>query len=577
MTRDERAHSGEPAAVLTEPDATQILASVGEAAYAWHIDSDRLVWAGGVGDVLKVADISAIASGRAYAQLVESTGGLTRFDAVTKSELVDAGGGVPYQIEYCFRPSLASDLRFWIEDTGRWFAGADGKPARAQGVVRVINERHARDQQLAFLAYSDGLTGELNRWRLMQVLLRTLDEAVQLRASCGFMLVGIDNLVRLNEAYGYAVVDEVIGAVAKRLRSRLRGLDSLGRYSGNKFGIVLAKCTPEEMAIAADRLLAGVRDELVPTSAGPLAVTITIGGITAPRHARTVEEILARAHDALAAAKAKRRGSFMAYQPNPEREALRRASVRATDEIVAALNDRRIMLAYEPVVGAASRQPAFYECLMRVARADGSLVPTHEIVPIAEKLGMIRLLDHRVLEMVVAELVAAPQLCCSVNVSPDSTMDPDWAAGLSALLRAHPGVGERLIVEITETSAIHDVDDTRGFVTRLKDLGCRLAIDDFGAGHTSFRNLRKLGVDIVKIDGAFVQSMMQSPDDRAFVQTMIDLARRLGLKTVAEWVQDEEAAAMLSGWSCDYLQGALIGLASTERAWATSAEHKATA
>ena len=130
----------------------------------------------------------------------------------------------------------------------------------------------------------------------------------------------------------------------------------------------------------------------------------------------------------------------------------------------------------------------------------------------------------------------------SFNVSPASTTDPDWWAGLGSLLRAHAGVAERLIVEITESAAIHDIDDTRGFVARVKDLGCRIAIDDFGAGYTSFRNLRKLGVDIVKIDGAFVQNMMRSEDDRAFVRTLVDLAKRLKLATVAEWVQDEAAA-----------------------------------
>ena len=102
----------------------------------------------------------------------------------------------------------------------------------------------------------------------------------------------------------------------------------------------------------------------------------------------------------------------------------------------------------------------------------------------------------------------------------------------------------------------------------MKDLGCRIAIDDFGAGYTSFRNLRKLGVDIVKIDGSFVQNLRRSEDDRAFVQTLIDLARRLGLETVAEWVQDEELAAILADWGCDYLQGALVGLATVERPWA---------
>ena len=101
----------------------------------------------------------------------------------------------------------------------------------------------------------------------------------------------------------------------------------------------------------------------------------------------------------------------------------------------------------------------------------------------------------------------------------------------------------------------------------MKDLGCRIAIDDFGSGYTSFRNLRKLGVDILKIDGAFVQNLMRTDDDRAFVQALVDLAKRLGLKTVAEWVQDEASAALLAEWGCDYLQGTLIGLASIERPW----------
>jgi EAL domain-containing protein (putative c-di-GMP-specific phosphodiesterase class I) len=138
------------------------------------------------------------------------------------------------------------------------------------------------------------------------------------------------------------------------------------------------------------------------------------------------------------------------------------------------------------------------------------------------------------------------------------------------MLKAHPGVAERLTVEITETAAIQDIDETRGFVARVKDLGCRIAIDDFGAGYTSFRNLRTLGVDVVKVDGSFVQNLRHSEDDRAFVHTLIDLARRLGLDTVAEWVQDEEAAAILAGWGCDYIQGAYVGRASTERPWLTT-------
>ena len=548
-------------------DPAQILASVGEALYRWDIESDALIWSANVGDVLLIRNPEAISSGRGYAQLLDADTAQARFDAVNRSEQRDDGRGVGYQIEYSVRPDPGAETKLWVEDTGRWFAGPNGKPAHAHGTVRIINERHERERRLDHLARYDELTGELNRHHLTEVLQKTLDEAIRFRSSCGFLLVAIDNLARINESYGFDIADQVISAVGKRIRGLMRGKDTLGRYSGNKFGIVLRDCTPDDMAVAAERMLAGVRDELVSTSAGPVAVTATIGGITAPRHARSVAEVLARTQETLDAAKGKRRGSFLAYQPNIEREAQRRENVRATDEIVAALNERRIFLAYETVANAADRRPAFYECLMRVRRADGSLLGASDVVPVAERLGLVRLLDHRVLELVVGELVAAPSLQASVNVSPGSTTDPDWWTGLGSLLRAHAGVADRLIIEITESSAIQDVDETCGFVARVKDLGCRIAIDDFGAGYTSFRNLRKLGVDIVKIDGAFVQNILRSEDDRAFVQTLIDLAKRLKLLTVAEWVQDEGAAKMLEAWGCDYLQGALVGLATVERPW----------
>ncbi|HEX4042495.1 MAG TPA: bifunctional diguanylate cyclase/phosphodiesterase [Xanthobacteraceae bacterium] len=559
--------SPSPAADL---NANQILASVGEVAYAWDIETDALQWSENAAEVLLIRDIAALSTGRAFAQRLEADNAQARFDAVTRSDKRDEGRGVPYQIRYCVHPDPSSETKLWVEDTGRWFADVAGKPIRAHGVIRVINERYEHEQKLTFLAHHDGLTGELNRHRLSEVLEDTIEEALRFRSSCGFLLAAIDNLARINESYGFDVAEQVIGTVAKRLRARMRGKDTLGRFSGNKFGLVLHDCTPDDMAIAADRMLVGIRDEMISTSAGAIALTVTIGGVTAPRHARSVAEVLARAQESLDAAKARRRGSFQAYRPNIEREAMRRENIRATDEIVAALNERRIFLAYETVASAKDRRPAFYECLMRILRPDGTLIAANDIVPIAERLGLVRLLDFRVLELVIDEMAASPGLHTSFNVSPASTTDPDWWSGLGSLLRNHAGVAERLIVEITESAAIQDIDETRGFIARLKDLGCRIAIDDFGAGYTSFRNLRKLGVDVVKIDGAFVRDIVRSEDDRAFVRTLIDLAQRLKLETVAEWVQDEAAAAILESWGCDYLQGALVGLATTDRPWLTT-------
>ena len=564
-------HTAAPQKSADVLDPTAILASVGEVPYVWTIDDDTLAWGANVGDVLKVRDRTLIGTGRGYAQALDADTAQARYDAVMNSKQRDDGTGVPYQVQYSVTAE-GSSTKLWIEDTGRWFAGEEGRPVRAHGVIHAINERHAQEEKLSFLSHFDALTGEMNRWHLTEVLETTVQQATDQRGSCGLLMIAIDNLARLNEAYGFDIADEVIGAVAKRLRAKMRGGDHLGRFSGNKFGVILNNCTPEDMEKACERLLAGVRDDVVRTSAGPVAVTATIGGVTAPRHAQTVPEVFARAQEALDGAKAKRQGSFQVYRPNVERDAMRRENVRAADEIVRALNERRILPAFEPVVDARTRAPVFYECLMRIRRADGSLVRAHDVIPVAERLGLVRMLDHRVLELLISEMIAVPTLAASLNVSPSSTTDPDWWSALGAMLRANKGVAERLTIEITETSAIHDIDDTRGFVSRVKDLGCRIAIDDFGAGYTSFRNLRKLGVDIIKIDGAYVQNLVRSADDRAFVLTLVELAKRLGLMTIAEWVQDEESAETLSEWGCDYLQGALVGLASVERPWGSAVQ-----
>ena len=547
------------------PPASTILASLGQAAFVWDIATDEMAWSDHLAAVFPDIPAEALASGAAFSNLIEPVRSI-RTAALGHSPLAHRAEGAPYRIEYGVRADTSAPV-LWIEESGCWFADADGKPARVQGIVRIDNERHARDEQLVKLSRHDPLTGELNRTHLIASLAEAIEEAMRFRSSSAFMLIGIDHLARINDAFGFDVADAVISEVATRIRARLRGGDVLGRFSGNKFGLILKNCTVDDMNVAAERFLAGIRDEVVPTKSGPVSVTASIGAVSVPRYARSTDEAINRAHETLDMAKRRRSGSFSIWRPNVERDAQRRVNIRVTDEIVTALNERRIVMAFEPVVEAVSRKASFYECLVRMEQDDGQMLLAPDIVPVAEKLGLIRLVDHRVLELVVAELAGSPNVRLSLNISPDTTMDPDWSASIESLMRAHPGVAERLIVEITETVAIQDIDDIRGFVTRLKSFGSRIAIDDFGAGYTSFRNLRKLGVDIVKIDGAFVQNIARSADDRAFVQTLIDLARRLSIKTVAEWVQDEEAANLLRDWGCDYIQGRLIGLASSARPW----------
>ncbi|RZN13600.1 bifunctional diguanylate cyclase/phosphodiesterase [Bradyrhizobium sp. Leo121] len=550
------------------PPAADILASLGQVTFVWDIASDALVWSDNVALVFPDLPAEAIASGAAFSRLIEPPRAI-RSDAFGQPAPLRSGEGMPYRIEYGVRANTSAPV-IWIEETGCWFAGPDGRPVRAQGVIRIDNERHARDEQLVKLSRHDPLTGELNRTHLIAALAEAIEEAARFRSSCAFMMIGIDHLARINDAFGFDVADAVIAEISKRIRARLRGGDVLGRFSGNKFGLILRNCTVDDANVAAERFLTAVREEIVPTKSGPVSVTASIGAVSVPRHARSADEAINRAQETLDTTKSRRAGSFLLWKPNVERDAQRRVNIRVTDEIVTALNERRIVVAFEPVVEVQSRQPAFYECLVRMQQEDGRALSAPDIVPVAERLGLIRLVDHRVLELAVAELAASPEVQLSLNISPDTTMDPDWLSGIESLMAAHPGVGERLIVEITETVAISNLDEVRGFVTRLKNFGSRIAIDDFGAGYTSFRNLRKLGVDIVKIDGAFVQNIAHSADDRAFVQTLLDLARRLGIKTVAEWVQDEASAVMLREWGCDYIQGRLIGLASPTRPWHTA-------
>lgn len=560
------ADSSPKTACTSDLQAAAILAALGQAAFIWDIARDTITWSDQASAVFTDIPAATIASGAQLATLIEPERSV-RTEALTRA--LAAGGGT-YRIEYGVRASTTAAV-LWIEESGICHAGADGKPLRVEGVVRINNERHARDQQLQKLAQNDPATGELNRAYLLASLAEAIEEATRFRTSFAFMLIGIDHLARINDAFGFDIADEVIVEIARRIRARLRGGDVMGRFSGNKFGLILKNCTIDDANVAAERFLQGIRDDVIPTQSGPVSVTATIGAVTVPRYARDVNEAINRAQETLDAAKHRRHGSYAMWRPNVERDAQRRVNIRVTDEIVTALNERRIVTAFEPVVHAGSREPAFYEALVRMKQDDGELLLAPDIVPVAEKLGLIRLVDHRVLELVVAELAAAPNVQLSLNISPDTTMDPDWWASIESMMSANPGVAQRLIVEITETVAIQDLDDVRGFVTRLKNFGSRIAIDDFGAGYTSFRNLRKLGVDIVKIDGAFVQNIARSADDRAFVQTLIDLCHRLDIQTVAEWVQDDESAVMLRDWGCDYIQGRLTGLASPERPWLAAA------
>ncbi len=542
------------------PRIEDILAAAGETTYVWSLDDDQILWQANAADLLGVRAIARLSSGTSYHLHIGTEHAGTRHEAIRQSTVTDPGNGVPYRLKYRFLPGgRRSDEALWIEDQGRWYANSDGKPHLARGVIRVIDERHAAEERLRLLSECDELTGLLNGNRLLAAVASAVTEAHATDTPCVFMLIAINNLATVNETFGFATGDEVIAAVGRRLQRQLRGGDVIGRFSANKFGLVIHHCEADGLQAVGRRFLRSVRDSTVETSICRISASISIGAVVIPHHAESQGAAVGAALDALEEARAIRQDRLVTFSPSPKRASLRRRNIEVADNIIAALDEQRMKIALQPVVDAHTRKPVFQECLLRMQMRDGSIVSAGEFIPVAEQLGLARLIDQRVLELAVELVRKDPDLSLSFNVSGLTAADHDWLVHLQHLTGGNRSLTSRLLVEITETTAIQDIDETVTFVDTLKELGCRVAIDDFGAGYTSFKNLRMLGADMVKIDGAFVRNMLNDKADRVFVETLFKLAESFGMTTVAEWVGDEATAQLLTDIGITCLQGNYLG------------------
>lgn len=231
----------------------------------------------------------------------------------------------------------------------------------------------------------------------------------------------------------------------------------------------------------------------------------------------------------------------------------------ASSAVTAALDEGRLLLVLQPIVDAVSGATAFYEGLLRLRQRDGTLISASALIQDAEKIGLAPLIDRRALALGGPLLARHPRLKLSLNVSSLTAHDKKWMADLRALTASEPELANRLTIEITETAMIHDLAAVATFVDSVRALGCKIAIDDFGAGYTSFRHLKVMKIDMLKIDGAFVTDLPNDYQSRVLAKTMIEMAHALGLETVAEWVGSAEAAAFLREVGANYLQGFLYG------------------
>jgi EAL domain-containing protein (putative c-di-GMP-specific phosphodiesterase class I) len=234
--------------------------------------------------------------------------------------------------------------------------------------------------------------------------------------------------------------------------------------------------------------------------------------------------------------------------------------------VKAALRQNRLFFVFQPVVCAATGKVDYFECLLRMRDEEGGIISGGEFLTIVEELGWIGLIDRYALNKTVQDLAADPEVRLGFNISGMTAGDRRWLRSLTALLGHRRDLACRLVVEITETAALGDIAESARFVNTLRHAGCRVALDDFGAGHTSLRHLQILPVDIVKIDGSLVRNLTSRPQTRIFLRHLLGLINSLGLTTVAECVENAEDAALLRAEGVGYLQGHHFGRPTIGRA-----------
>ncbi len=552
----------------TRDDDTAFLAesvrAAGDLHYVWNLETDRIRWSDNALERLGYDDPESIATGLVFQSRVNPEDLPRRRLAL----LNHFAGEEPYDCEYRLR---TADGGFcWVHDVGRATFSEDGEPRLLAGALRIVTARKNAEARLEQLANYDELTGLFNRARLREALEHMLRYFQRYEENGAYLAISIDRLTVITDAFGVESADAVVVAVADRIQQCLRASDILAATAPGTFGAVLARCPEQDLEKAATRIRKAVRSAPVPTPAGPVHVTVSVGAIAVPRFAQGPCDAMGKAELALEQARRIGPDQFCVYAQSPTDRRHYQESVRIAEMVQSAIRDQRLLFAFQPVVEARTGDPAFYECLMRIRTRDGELVPAAKFMPVVERLGMARLVDRHVLSMAFRELEAVPDITLAVNISSITATDRSWLRRLTTLLKRRPDLAPRLIVEITETFAMHDVEEMSTFVAAVRDLGCRVALDDFGAGYTSFRHLKALTIDIVKIDGSFVRDAADNIDDLMFIRTLVSLADGFGLATVAECVEDARTAEVLIAEGVSYLQGYHFGYPSVERPWSAT-------
>jgi diguanylate cyclase (GGDEF)-like protein len=405
-------------------------------------------------------------------------------------------------------------------------------------------------------ALHDALTGLPNRVLFRDSVEHVVDGRRHGDGATAVMLIDLDHFKEINDTLGHHAGDRLLQEVAERLRASLAEPAKVARLGGDEFGVLLPHIPSREHASAiADRLLAQLRE---PFSIDGLTLEVdaSIGIACAPEHGSAVEQLIQRADIAMYAAKEGGRGHLV-FEPQLDRYSPRRLALAGA--LRAAIADGEIILFFQPKAELTTGRIVGVEALARWQHPRLGLIGPSEFVPIAEQTGLIGPLTSHVLETALRQVREwrdnGEELGVAVNLSARSFLDAQLAVEIPRLLERTGVDAELLELEITESMLMLDPPRAKATLERLSAIGLGVSVDDFGTGHSSLANLKRLPVDAVKIDKSFVIEMPHDPCDAAIVGSTIDLAHNLGLKVVAEGVESHEAWRRLQELGCDLAQG----------------------